>query len=148
MPFLKNKTSPDIYPEDQVGFLIDLEAVHNFNSVSPFYNKTPYKLIEKIRKKINKKHGNIATLFDKILNNESLNNIIKDKVNQNITINFITSDIFKTTIPTNVKGGKSKRKQKTKRKKKSNSIKQYTNNGWVVIKKRRKTRKRRSKRKK
>ena len=133
--YLKNK-------EDNVtgmeGYIIDLEVIHNGNLNEIFYNKTPYKEIESMRKKINKRYGSMSKLLDKILNHKKMDEILKEVSDENFFVD-INDDIFKKIkIRSTWTGGK----RKTKKRRKS-SIKQYTNNGWVVVNKKRKTRRRR-----
>ena len=119
------------------GFIIDLEVIHNGNLNEIFYNKTPYKEIESMRKKINKRYGSMSKLLDKILNHKKMDEILKDVSNKKFFVD-INDDIFKKIkIRSTWTGGK----RKTKKRRKS-SIKQYTNNGWVVVNKKRKTRRR------
>ena len=51
------------------GYIVELEVIHN-GSAPIFYNKTPYKEIEDMREKINKKYGSMSNLLNKILNHK------------------------------------------------------------------------------
>ena len=81
----------------------------------------------------------MSKLLSKILSHKKMDEII-DEVSKFDLFMDINYDIFKKIkIRSAWTGGKRKTKRKTRRKKKS-SIKQYANNGWVVVNKKTKPR--------